>query len=541
MAFKRSAVRFCLSPPILKLGDIDLFSMTLLREKSHIILWTLLFFFIASMTVGGLVGGANILTVLMGSKNTALYVGTIDGESITRREFEYERQIQMNRAIQQGGTVTEQAAINAGNSAWNTIIENYIKEKKIKEMNLIVLSDEVYDFLLQTPPTTFQTNITDAGFFTDDDGKFDLLAYQDAVRSGNIPSELENLLVLWENYLKTWLADRKLRNMYSSLPSIADEEVLDDYYKKNINANIDYVYINPNDVPDSLISIQDEELLNEYNKIKEDTYKVDNTVDVSYVIYSLPEQNKDSLIYTIEKDSIMNEAFLFSDEAKYSSFSEAATVYNLSIDDTLTLSQALSGNSGIPFAMGNSRKVTRFAFDSDLGSTSEPVEMKNGIVVFHVTSQNPSTYKSFDEVKESIKRTFLKDLKETKAKEIISNAINSSNDWKSLSDDNEYINYLSDQTSILSGSFTSIGRSSQLEGTLFSIDKDQTSKLVKTASSFLYLKMNSKDEFDEADFNEKVDGIRTQLLSSKRNRGYFDWLNSAKSKIEIDDWRYLIY
>jgi parvulin-like peptidyl-prolyl isomerase len=404
-----------------------------------------------------------------------------------------------------------------------------------------VLSDEVYDFLLQTPPSTFQTNITDAGFFTDEDGKFDLLTYQDAVRSGNIPSELENLLVLWENYLKTWLADRKLRNMYSSLASITDEEILDDYYKKNINANINYIYINPNDIPDSLISIPEQELLDEYNKVKEETYKVDNTVDVSYVIYSFPKQNEDSLIYTIEKDSIMNQAFLFSDEAKYSSFSEAMNVYNLSVDDTLTLSQALSGNSGIPFTMGNSRKVIRFAFDSDLGSISEPVEMKNGIAVFHIISQNPSTYKAFDDVKENIKRTFLKDLKENKAKEIISNAMNSSNNWKSLSDSNEYINYLSDQTSTLAGSFTSIGRSSQLEGTLFSINNGQTSKLIKTASSFLYLKLNSKDEFDEADFNEKIDAIRAQLLSAKKNRGYFDWLNSAKSNIEIDDWRYLIY
>ena len=131
MAFKRSAVRFCLSPPILKLGEIDLFSMTLLRERSHIILWTLLFFFIASMTVGGLVGGANILTVLTGKKNISLYVGVVDGKSITKREFEYERQIQINRTVQQGGTVNEQTMINAGNSAWNTIVENYIKEKKI--------------------------------------------------------------------------------------------------------------------------------------------------------------------------------------------------------------------------------------------------------------------------------------------------------------------------------------------------------------------------------------------------------------------------
>ena len=540
MAFKRSAVRFCLSPPILKLGEIDLFSMTLLRERSHIILWTLLFFFIASMTVGGLVGGANILTVLTGKKNISLYVGVVDGKSITRREFEYERQIQINRTVQQGGTVNEQTMINAGNSAWNTIVESYIKEKKIQEMNLTVFSDEVYDFLVQTPPPTFQTNVTDAGFFAGEDEKFDLLAYQDAVRSGNIPTELENLLVLWENYLKTWLADRKLRNMYNSLASVSDQEVLDDYYKKNINATIDYIYINPNDIPDSLVSISNEELLDEYNKIKDDKYQTDETVNLSYVIYPFPEENEDSLMYTIKKDSIMNQAFLLSDEAKYSTFTEAINVYNLSTEDTLTLSQTLSGNSGIPFAMGNSRKTIRFAFDNDLGSTSEPIEMKNGIAVFNIVGQNSSSYTDFDDVKESIKRTLLRNLKKDMAKSIISEAENSNN-WKALSEENEYITSLFDQTSTLSGSFTSIGRSSQLEGALFSADTGEISKLIETPSSFLYLKVNSKDEFNEEDFNKKSDEIKTLLLSSKGNRGYFDWLNSVKSEIEIDDWRYLIY
>ncbi len=540
MAFKRSAVRFCLSPRILKLGEINLFTMTSLRERSHLILWTLLFFFIASMTVGGLVGGANILTVLTGKKNTALYVGTIDGESITRREFEYERQIQLNRTINQGGTVNEQTMINAGNNAWNTIIDNYIKEKKIKEMNLTVHSDEVYDFLLQTPPPTFQTNITDAGFFVDDEGKFDLTSYQEAVQVGNIPSELENLLVLWENYLKTWLADRKLRTMYNSLASITDDEVLDDYYKKNINATIDYIYVNPNDIPDSIISISEQELEDEYNNLKEEKYKVDETIDVSYVIYSLPEQNEDSLIYSIEKDSIMNQAFLFSDESKYSNFTDAVSMYNLSVEDTLTLSQALSGNSGIPFNMGNSRKVIRFAFDNEINATSEPFEMKNGIAVFNIIRKNSSSYKDFDDVKESIKRTLVRDLKKDKAKEILSNNI-TSNDWGNTSNNNEYVNYLSDQTSTLSGSFTSIGRSSQLEGALFSTNKGEISNLVETPSSFLYLKIKNKDEFNQEDFNEKADEIRTQLLSSKKNRGYFDWVNSVKKEIEIDDWRYLIY
>lgn len=518
-----------------------MFTMTSLRERSHIILWTLLFFFIASMTVGGLVGGANILTVLTGSKNTALYVGSIDGESITRREFEYERQIQINRTIQQGGDVNDQAMINAGNAAWNTIIENYIKEKKIKEMNLTVHSDEVYDFLLQTPPATFQSNITDAGFFTDDQGKFDLLSYQDAVRSGNIPTELENLLVLWENYLKTWLADRKLRTMYNSLASVSDAEVLDDYYKKNINATIDYIYLNPNDIPDSLVTISDEILMSEYEENKEDKYKVDKTIDVSYVVYSFPEQNEDSLIYSIEKDSIMNQAFLFSDEAKYTNFTDAAKMYNLSIEDTLTLSEALSGNSGIPFNMGNSRKVIRFAFDGEINSISEPIEMKNGIAVFNIINENPSTYKKFDEVADNIKRLLIRDLKKEQAKEMMSKAISTSNNWEDLANRNDFINYQSEQTSTLAGSFTSIGRSSQLEGALFSTDVDQTTGLIETPSAFLYLKVSAKDDFNQDDFDKKSDEIRTQLLTSKKSRGYFDWLNSAKSAVEVDDWRYLIY
>tara|TARA_B100000700_G_C14847561_1_gene762355 strand:+ start:20 stop:1006 length:987 start_codon:yes stop_codon:yes gene_type:complete len=328
--------------------------------------------------------------------------------------------------------------------------------------------------------------------------------------------------------------------MYNSLASITDDEVLDDYYKKNINATIDYIYVNPNDIPDSIISISEQELEDEYNNLKEEKYKVDETIDVSYVIYSLPEQNEDSLIYSIEKDSIMNQAFLFSDESKYSNFTDAVSMYNLSVEDTLTLSQALSGNSGIPFNMGNSRKVIRFAFDNEINATSEPFEMKNGIAVFNIIRKNSSSYKDFDDVKESIKRTLVRDLKKDKAKEILSNNI-TSNDWGNTSNNNEYVNYLSDQTSTLSGSFTSIGRSSQLEGALFSTNKGEISNLVETPSSFLYLKIKNKDEFNQEDFNEKADEIRTQLLSSKKNRGYFDWVNSVKKEIEIDDWRYLIY
>ena len=40
--------------------------MTSMRERMHVVLWALLAMFLLSMTIGGLVGGANILDQLVG-------------------------------------------------------------------------------------------------------------------------------------------------------------------------------------------------------------------------------------------------------------------------------------------------------------------------------------------------------------------------------------------------------------------------------------------------------------------------------------------
>ena len=47
--------------------------MTVMREKMHIFLWALLVMFRLSMTVGGLVGGANIIDQLIGKVDPWIY------------------------------------------------------------------------------------------------------------------------------------------------------------------------------------------------------------------------------------------------------------------------------------------------------------------------------------------------------------------------------------------------------------------------------------------------------------------------------------
>ena len=61
--------------------------MTVMRERMHIFLWALLVMFLLSMTVGGLVGGANIIDQLIGKVDPNKAIAQVNGENITPDRF----------------------------------------------------------------------------------------------------------------------------------------------------------------------------------------------------------------------------------------------------------------------------------------------------------------------------------------------------------------------------------------------------------------------------------------------------------------------
>jgi len=511
--------------------------MTTLRERSHMILWTLLFFFVASLVLGGLMSGSNILGVLFGSKDLQNYVGTIDGERVTIREYEYQRSIELNRIARRAGdkyTLTENDIINAGNSAWRTLIDDYIKKEKIESLGLVTHGDEVREFLLLSPPDEFKKNLLDAGLFKGEDGKFDLSAYQDAIKNNALPYEMKDLNVLWETYIKDWLSDRKLRDLYSRVKTTPDYEIMDQYLKDSTDVTIDYLYINLNTIPDSLISVSDESLLDNYNKNRDEKYKVDENVIVNYILFATEAAPGDTVDYEFEKNELYNDAFQFSVEANdYTSFSEAIKIYEKDIEDTLTLTQNLSNNQSVI------REVIRFAFDNNIKDVSEPVEMEDGIAVFHIIDKNEDSYENFDSVKDQIKKDIIADLKKDRAKAILLESLNNHSDWNQLAEENDLISIQTTQTGKISKSFTDIGSSSELVGVLTVLDENQTSNIIETRNNILICKILNKSEFDNDNYQEAYEGIKTALQLS--NVDYFNWLNARRNEIEVEDWRHLIY
>ena len=514
--------------------------MTSLRERSHVILWLLLFFFIASMTVGGLVGGSNILGVIFGSKDTRNYVGNIDGKRISIREYDYQLRVTLNNILSSSGANSLVSEQTLHRQTWDALKEDYIIKEKIKELNLTVYADEVREYMLQSPPETYKASLTSAGFFSDSTGNFDLISYQNSIKNGTMPLATKQLNIRWEDGLKNWLANKKLRDAYNLLVSVSDNEIKDEYMRNNINLSVDYLYINPNNIDDSLLIISDDELSNYYSDNKE-KYETDEKVSINYVLYEPKTAPEDTLNYNIEKDSLMNEAFILSDESSFTSFNDAILAYDKTITDTIVVSQSLEGFSGVPTSMGSTRKVIRFAFDNDINFASAPIEMKNGIAVFNIIKKEDKTFKTLEEVKETITRTLLKNAKDERAKLIISGSRNSK--WSESSASNELLNLELNHENKISGNYKGVGKSPELEGVLSYLSSSgEISKIIKTPTAYVYVKLISKSEFDDNDYNEQYSAIKSQLLISKQfSGGYNGWLQSRKEEIEIEDWRHLIY
>ena len=204
-------------------------SMSKLRDNSKVFMGVLLFFFVLSMTVGGLVGGANIITTIQGffgKINTNLYVGKIGDSEISIQKYQLELRNELNRLARQGRT-DSRSQMSAMNTAWNNIVDETITSKKIKELNLSVSDEEVIDFLINEPPPDFTNSLIELKLYTNEDGSFNLDAYQTDAKKRALPTITNELVQNWLSPgIKDWIAERKLRTLMNNSASVSEYEIL---------------------------------------------------------------------------------------------------------------------------------------------------------------------------------------------------------------------------------------------------------------------------------------------------------------------------
>ena len=233
--------------------------MTSIRNRSHVFLWALLFLFLLSMSVGGLVGGANIIDQLLGRVNPAEAIGSVNGDKITPDQFNQAVTARL-RAIQDSGTeISDQYLETIRQQVWNAFIEERLTKQAIEDLDIKVSDDEILYHLRNNPPFDIQQI-----FFRNN--VFDKDYYMQAL---NTPGMIDWAPI--ESWMRDFYLPRyKLQQIIKMSAVVNDAEVKEEYIKRNIDYTISALHVPKNSIQDRVIKPGEKELKNEYkNRIDE--------------------------------------------------------------------------------------------------------------------------------------------------------------------------------------------------------------------------------------------------------------------------------
>ncbi len=118
--------------------------MTTLRTRMTVVLWALLFFFVLSMSIGGLVGGANIIDQIVGRVDPNRVIARVNGQDISPDYFNNLVNQQINQARSGGQQINDAMYERARNTAWDNMVQEVLVSSEIERLELTATDEEVH-------------------------------------------------------------------------------------------------------------------------------------------------------------------------------------------------------------------------------------------------------------------------------------------------------------------------------------------------------------------------------------------------------------
>ena len=263
-----------------------------------------------SQLAGG--GGENMQTAA---------VCKINGEKIYYQDFEERiknRMDQMRQDPQNEGRDIDEQQVR--NQVWDELVKEKLLYQAGEHFGIRVTDDEILDILIENPPDYLKQN------FTDTAGVFNRELYLKLITNPNevvnfvgedpaqMPAEVrQSHIASFRNFIiaiSDELRKIKLQNAIGgtliashtmSSPSYVERKYIDD----NSSADINFIYINPFLITDS-ITVSEEEMRDYYEKNK-NNFKVKNERKVKYLSFPVIPSSEDTIRITRKANKVQEE------------------------------------------------------------------------------------------------------------------------------------------------------------------------------------------------------------------------------------------
>ncbi len=258
--------------------------MTMMRERMHVVLWALLAVFLLSMAIGGLVGGADILSHLSGRVDPSRVIARINGLDISPDKFSQLVSQQLEQTRASGQRVNDFQIQRARDTAWDNLLQDILVSQEVERLEITASDEEVLFHLTNNPPPFLQAN---EQFQTD--GQFDPDKYKTAISN---PQGDEWVRI--EDFMRTnFIPNYKLQQYLNQSVVITNRELRTEFIKKNINYTVDAIHITGASVPKERSEPTLQELQEEYNSTLED-FQHDELRNISYVLWKKDPSSADT-------------------------------------------------------------------------------------------------------------------------------------------------------------------------------------------------------------------------------------------------------
>jgi len=331
--------------------------MNTMRANMAAIMIGLAVVFLLTMSVGGLVGGANIMDILAGKHPQAFTV--VNGEEISYEDFARRLQQEQEAYRQRNGKAPDDRTLaRLTDQVWENMVTQTLLRQEVKRRGIKVSEDELrYYFTENIHPVVRQ-------YFTDDKGQFDYQKYQQAVSSPQAAG--------FFNAAREQVAEvvpiEKLQRRILATVHVSEGEVWSEFLRENTEMDLEYLLVNSSSWKDNELDVTDEDVANYYDLHKDD-YHAPETRELDYISFFIQPTQEDT-------QRIINRLLDIKDEIAHGEkFEDLAAAYS---DDPS------STNGGYLGWFGRGRMVPPFekaAFQAEVGEVVGPVKTRFG---FHL-------------------------------------------------------------------------------------------------------------------------------------------------------------
>ena len=345
--------------------------MTTMRNRMHIFLWAILILFLLSISIGGLVGGANIIDQLFGRVDPATAIGVVNGQKIPPDEFSRAVSARLEQIRDSGRDLTDRDFEQSRNQVWDDYIRDILIYQSIDELDITVSDVEVLYHLQNIPPPFL---VSEPAFQTD--GQFDQEKYNQAINN-----PVGNEWVQIEQFMKsTYLPNIKLQEMINADVMITEADIWSSYIKQYVNYTIDGIHVTTNSVQDDVSDPTEDELFEEYTR-RIDDFKREETRTLEVAAWEKKPSVEDTNRVLSNCSAIMDQLNTGSD------FGELANIHTEDPGNQVSPDSGRGGNLGW-FSRGQMVKPFEdAAFAASAGDIVGPVLSRFGYHIIKVNDQ----------------------------------------------------------------------------------------------------------------------------------------------------------